>query len=186
MHDQPRPRTLPYWPISAKKRSIFSSSLVSSFLPSAQTAPFHLVRPWLPVRNVGHAERQKIPEREQAYQLFRTSLGVVEEIRPASKRRNAAGERVNEDETRRRFGVVSPNVRNNNRTVSQWRQASLRCKAAFMGWGPDDKEHKQIGYKFANVVSLNDILLIARRQQWPSNARLALPYRMIPREAVSS
>jgi hypothetical protein len=25
------------------------------------------------------------------------------------------------------FGVVSPNVRNNNRTVGQWRQASVAC-----------------------------------------------------------
>jgi hypothetical protein len=64
---------------------------------------------------------------------------------------------------RRRFWVVSPNVRNNNRTVGQWRQASVACKAAFMGYSHDNRKHKQIGYKFANVVRPNDIVLIARR-----------------------
>lgn len=63
----------------------------------------------------------------------------------------------------RRLWVVSPNVRDNNRTVGQWRQASVACKAAFMGYSPDNREHKQIGYKFAHVVRPKDIVLIARR-----------------------
>jgi hypothetical protein len=58
---------------------------------------------------------------------------------------------------------VSPNVRFDNSTVSDWRQASVRWKAAFMGWKPYDRKHKQIGHMFANVVQPGDILLIARR-----------------------
>src|SRR5688572_13678087 len=34
----------------------------------------------------------------------------------------------------RSYWVVSPNVKNNERTVSDWRQASVREHAAFMGW----------------------------------------------------
>lgn len=62
----------------------------------------------------------------------------------------------------RRFWVVSPNVRDDYHTVSQWRQASVLHKAAFMGYPPGDKGHKQIGYKFARVIRPNDIVLIAR------------------------
>ena len=63
----------------------------------------------------------------------------------------------------RRFWVVSPNVRDDYHTVDQWRQASLLHEAAFMGYQPGDKGHKQIGYKFAHVIRPNDIVLIARR-----------------------
>jgi hypothetical protein len=63
----------------------------------------------------------------------------------------------------RRFWVVSPNVRNKYQTVRLWSEASLSNKAAFMGYRPDDKGHKQIGYKFAHVICPNDIVLIARR-----------------------
>jgi hypothetical protein len=41
----------------------------------------------------------------------------------------------------------------------------VKLKAVFMGWKRDDSKHKQIGYKFANVVRPNDILLIARRHE---------------------
>lgn len=64
---------------------------------------------------------------------------------------------------KRRFWVVSPNVENNNLTVPQWRQASLKYKATFMGYRHDDHDHKQIGYKFAHVIRPDDIVLIARR-----------------------
>lgn len=64
---------------------------------------------------------------------------------------------------RKRFWVVSPNVRFDSSTVSKWRQASVKWKAAFMGWNPNDRGHKQIGYKFAHIVQPGDILLIARR-----------------------
>ena len=66
--------------------------------------------------------------------------------------------------TRRRYWVVSPNVRFNSGTVSDWRQASVKWKAAFMGWAPDDPKHK-LGLKFARVIQPNDIILIARRHK---------------------
>ena len=62
----------------------------------------------------------------------------------------------------RRFWVVSPNVRDDYHTVGLWRQTSVVHKAAFMGYQPGDKGHKQIGYKFAHVIRPNDIVLIAR------------------------
>jgi hypothetical protein len=65
-------------------------------------------------------------------------------------------------EQKRRYWVVSPNVRYDYRTVSDWRQASVKWKAAFMGWAPNDPKHT-IGSKFANVIQPNDIILIARR-----------------------
>jgi hypothetical protein len=61
------------------------------------------------------------------------------------------------------FWVVSPNVRNSNRTVSAWKRASLNFKAAFMGYRPDDRGHMAIGYKFAEKIRPRDIVLIARR-----------------------
>jgi hypothetical protein len=63
----------------------------------------------------------------------------------------------------RRFWVVSPNVRDDYHTVGLWRQTSVLHKAAFMGYPPGDKGHKQSGYKFAHVIRPNDIVLIARR-----------------------
>ena len=69
----------------------------------------------------------------------------------------------------RRYWVVSPNVRNDPRTVSKWIEASVREQAAFMGWGPNDYEHGQIGAKFAGNakygVMPNDVILIARRHR---------------------
>jgi hypothetical protein len=63
--------------------------------------------------------------------------------------------------------VVSPNVKNDNRTVGEWRQASVTMHAAFMGWGPDDPAHGQMGPKFAGKVARGiepgDVILIARR-----------------------
>src|SRR5688572_3189620 len=67
----------------------------------------------------------------------------------------------------RAYWVVSPNVKNNNRSVGEWRQASIETRAAFMGWNPDDPEHLQIGPKFAGKVpggiEPGDVILIARR-----------------------
>ena len=65
----------------------------------------------------------------------------------------------------RRFWVVSPNVRDDYHTVGLWRQASVLHHAAFMGYKPQDRDHKQIGYKFAHVIRPNDIVLIARRHR---------------------
>jgi hypothetical protein len=61
-----------------------------------------------------------------------------------------------------RFWVVSPNVMNNSGTVGEWRNASIKFNAAFMGWGPDEEEHKAIGAKFARTISPGDVILIAR------------------------
>jgi hypothetical protein len=63
----------------------------------------------------------------------------------------------------RQFWVVSPNVMNSNKTVDGWKQASVRQSAAFMGYSPDERGHKGIGYKFAHSVSQDDVILIARR-----------------------
>jgi len=56
---------------------------------------------------------------------------------------------------------VSPNVRNNEATVEDWKRASVVWKAAFMGWGLDHR----IGKKFATAISPNDVIPIARRHQ---------------------
>jgi hypothetical protein len=72
------------------------------------------------------------------------------------------GPMAGKDARRRLFWVVSPNVGNHS---SYWRQASVACEAAFMGYRPDNQKHKQIGYKFAHVVRPNDIMLIARRHR---------------------
>lgn len=63
----------------------------------------------------------------------------------------------------RRFWVVSPNVMNDLGTVGEWRNASIKFGAAFMGWGPDEQNHKGIGAKFAHTIRSEDIVLIARR-----------------------
>jgi hypothetical protein len=66
------------------------------------------------------------------------------------------------DTESRNFWVVSPNVGNHS---SYWRQKSVACEAAFMGYKPDNQKHKKIGFKFAHVVRPNDVLLIARRHR---------------------
>jgi hypothetical protein len=57
---------------------------------------------------------------------------------------------------------VSPNLGNDETTVSAWRQASVGGHAAFMGYQPDDREHGASGYKFARVIKPGDVVLIAR------------------------
>ena len=65
-------------------------------------------------------------------------------------------------ESSRKYWVVSPNVQSHAHTVGAWRQASVRWKAAFMGWLPDDEQHR-IGPKFARGIEPGDVILIARR-----------------------
>lgn len=66
----------------------------------------------------------------------------------------------------RSYWVVSPNVRYNERTVSDWRQASVRAEAAFMGWPLNDKlDTKRSGDKFAEAIRPGDVILIARRHK---------------------
>lgn len=60
----------------------------------------------------------------------------------------------------RSYWVVSPNVNNDNKTVSDWRQASVLSRAALMGWDP---EHTNIGHRFAHKIMPGDVILIARR-----------------------
>jgi hypothetical protein len=69
----------------------------------------------------------------------------------------------------RRYWVVSPNVRNKEKTVGDWRQASVIAEAAFMGYGPDEKDGQSQGPKFAgkteNGIDQGDVILIARRSE---------------------
>lgn len=61
----------------------------------------------------------------------------------------------------RTYWVVSPNVKNDNRSVGEWRQASVTTRAAFMGWDPDDPGHGQMGPKLVRPgrVNVSAILL---------------------------
>lgn len=68
--------------------------------------------------------------------------------------------------SQRRFWVVSPNVTYNHKTIESWKEAIRRHHAAFMGWGPDDPDHK-LGSKFANGILPGDVILIARRSHGP-------------------
>jgi hypothetical protein len=71
----------------------------------------------------------------------------------------------------RSYWVVSPNVRNREKTVAKWREASLLGRAAFIGFGP--KEHvedtKNQGPKFAGTIQggirPGDVILIARQHK---------------------
>jgi len=66
----------------------------------------------------------------------------------------------------RRYWVVSPNVRANEGTVGEWREASVKAHAAFMGYPPNSES--EIGARFAGLtnrsVMPNDVILIARRR----------------------
>jgi hypothetical protein len=68
------------------------------------------------------------------------------------------------------YWVVSPNVRMNEATVGEWRQASVTAHAAFMGYQPTDRGHGQIGPTFAGRtkrgIKSGDIILIARRHRF--------------------
>lgn len=66
--------------------------------------------------------------------------------------------------TSRKYWVVSPNVGYSYTTVGEWRQASVKQKAAFMGWRPDDENHR-LGSKFAYSIRPGDTILIARRRR---------------------
>jgi hypothetical protein len=64
----------------------------------------------------------------------------------------------------RKYWVVSPNVQFDYHTVGEWRQASVKWKAAFMGWGTEDINHR-LGRKFAYEIDPGDTVLIARRHR---------------------
>jgi hypothetical protein len=65
-------------------------------------------------------------------------------------------------ENERRYWRVSPNVMNNEKTVSEWKRMSRELHAAFMGYAPEDQSGRAAGYKFAHVVRPGDVVLIAR------------------------
>ena len=71
--------------------------------------------------------------------------------------------------TNHSYWIVSPNVRNNSRTVPKWRETSLLARAAFMGYPPEKSRYdtKRQGPKFAGTMDGSilpgDIILIARR-----------------------
>lgn len=66
----------------------------------------------------------------------------------------------------RQYWVVSPNVKNTQNTVPDWKEEILRAGVAVMGWAPTDN---YLGRKFAGntdrSVQRGDIILIARRYQ---------------------
>src|SRR5882724_8250217 len=63
----------------------------------------------------------------------------------------------------RSYWVVSPNVRNNESTVSAWRRASVLGRAAFMGYKSGDHP---IGDRFVHGIKPGDVILIARRHRF--------------------
>ena len=69
------------------------------------------------------------------------------------------------DTDTRNFWVVSPNVADDENTVEEWKEASTRYHAAFMGYPPNHKGFKRIGPKFAFTIESGDIILIARRHR---------------------
>jgi hypothetical protein len=69
----------------------------------------------------------------------------------------------------KKYWVVSPNVKNIEKTVPFWKESSILEQAAFVGWEPDDQKHI-MGPKFAGRnekgekgIMPGDIILIARR-----------------------
>jgi hypothetical protein len=65
----------------------------------------------------------------------------------------------------RHYWVVSPNVKNNPKTVAEWKKESIKRNAAFMGYEPNSWKYK-MGPKFAGRnegIMPGDVVLIARR-----------------------
>ena len=63
----------------------------------------------------------------------------------------------------RSFWLVSPNVKNHNASVPAWKRASIKGRAAFIGYKPG-KHH--IANRFAYSIEPRDVILIARRHEW--------------------
>jgi hypothetical protein len=94
--------------------------------------------------------------------LSERGFKVVNSLNNGRRKKERLSRKENTQE--RSFWIVSPNVRNKNQTVSAWGEASVAVKAAFMGY-PPAHGHKSIGFKFANIIRDNDIILIARRSR---------------------
>ena len=69
--------------------------------------------------------------------------------------------------TRRRYWVVSPNVKPKEKRIADWKRASVVHRAAFMGWEAENYQNGGMGPKFAGVtergITPDDLILIARR-----------------------
>lgn len=70
----------------------------------------------------------------------------------------------------RNYWVVSPNVKDDEKTVEAWKQKILDEEAAIIGWGPDDYRPKNwMGPRFAGKetpsVQQRDVILIARSRK---------------------
>lgn len=148
----------------------YDKKLVGEFLVEKKTGPHSGEYPWYYYRKKGSVALYS-PQRD--FHSLASQLHFAEYVSEAKYRefiKTVSLTRLNartwgENEEERNYWVVSPNVRYNDVSVSEWRQASVIWKAAFMGYGPDIKKHKQIGYKFAKVIKPNDIILIARRSR---------------------
>jgi uncharacterized protein YacL (UPF0231 family) len=121
----------------------------------------------LPVRNAD-VLLEDVKRKLRAEAGFRKSLsGQVWNRIPDSEQAGKAIEDLLS--TDRGFWVVSPNVRNDEETVGEWKAASVREDAAFMGWEPNNDGHGQIGPRFAGTtnggVKPGHMVLIARRHQ---------------------
>jgi uncharacterized protein len=95
-------------------------------------------------------------------------LFTAEELATARDRLRQFGYKGKFDKiSTRSYWVVSPNVRDDEETVNEWRNASVSKHAAFMGYGPDYYDHDRIGPKFAGEakpgIMPGDVVLIARR-----------------------
>ena len=64
-------------------------------------------------------------------------------------------------ETSRKYWVVPPSVHSDPRTVNNRRGASVKWKAAFMGWRPDE-DRNPLGPKFTNTIQPGGTTLIPR------------------------
>lgn len=63
----------------------------------------------------------------------------------------------------RSFWLVSPNVKNQDWSVPLWKRATVRGRAAFMGYQPG---RHPIADRFVTDIAPGDVILIARRHHW--------------------
>jgi hypothetical protein len=63
----------------------------------------------------------------------------------------------------RSYWLLSPNIKNHNQTVPEWKGAFIKGRAAFIGYKPG---HHPIGNRFANRIVPGDVIMIATRHEW--------------------
>ena len=68
----------------------------------------------------------------------------------------------------KKYWVVSPNVKDDETTVGEWRNESVLKRVAFMGYAPDYYDNDKSGPKFAGAtkqgIMPGHVVLIARRK----------------------